>query len=150
MGQLIIVIVLIGLGYVIGSIAEKKHYRSIISREAQWLHIPTVSVKNMIEDGVDIIDARMVQGSVVISIDHFKRILASLRNIFGGRVTAYESLIDRARREAILRMKEKSPNADIVLNTRIETSTIGRSANSRKSIGSIEAMAYGTAISYRK
>ncbi|MDE0990666.1 MAG: heavy metal-binding domain-containing protein [Pseudomonadales bacterium] len=150
MGQLIIVIVLIGLGYVIGSIAEKKHYRSIISREAQLLHIPTVSVKNMIEDGVDIIDARMVQGSVVISIDHFKRILASLRNIFGGRVTAYESLIDRARREAILRMKEKSPNADIVLNTRIETSTIGRSANSRKSIGSIEAMAYGTAISYRK
>ena len=117
MGQLIIVIVLIGLGYVVGSIAEKKHYRSIISREAQWLHIPTVSVKNMIEDDVDIIDARMVQGSVVISIDHFKRILASLRNIFGGRVTAYESLIDRARREAILRMKEKSPNADIVLNT---------------------------------
>jgi uncharacterized protein YbjQ (UPF0145 family) len=150
MGQLIIVIVLIGLGYVVGSILEKKHYRSIISREAQLLHIPTVSVKNMIEDGVDIIDARMVQGSVVISIDHFKRILASLRNIFGGRVTAYESLIDRARREAILRMKEKSPNADIVLNTRIETSTIGRSANSRKSIGSIEAMAYGTAISYRK
>ena len=150
MGQLIIVIVLIGLGYVVGSIAEKKHYRSIISREAQWLHIPTVSVKNMIEDDVDIIDARMVQGSVVISIDHFKRILASLRNIFGGRVTAYESLIDRARREAILRMKEKSPNADIVLNTRIETSTIGRSTNSRKSIGSIEAMAYGTAISYRK
>ena len=150
MGQLIIVIVLIGLGYVVGSIAEKKHYRSIISREAQLLHIPTVSVKNMIEDDVDIIDARMVQGSVVISIDHFKRILASLRNIFGGRVTAYESLIDRARREAILRMKEKSPNADIVLNIRIETSTIGRSANSRKSIGSIEAMAYGTAISYRK
>jgi uncharacterized protein YbjQ (UPF0145 family) len=150
MGQLIIVIVLIGLGYVVGSIAEKKHYRSIISREAQLLHIPTVSVKNMIEDDVDIIDARMVQGSVVISIDHFKRILASLRNIFGGKVTAYESLIDRARREAILRMKEKSPNADIVLNTRIETSTIGRSANSRKSIGSIEAMAYGTAVSYRK
>ncbi len=150
MGQLIIVIVLIGLGYVIGSILEKKHYRSIISREAQLLHIPTVSVKHMIEDGVAIIDARMVQGSVVISIDHFKRILASLRNIFGGKVTAYESLIDRARREAILRMKEKSPNADIVLNTRIETSTIGRSANSRKSIGSIEAMAYGTAISYRK
>jgi len=150
MGQLIIVIVLIGLGYVVGSMAEKKHYRSIIYREAQLLHIPTVSVKNMIEGGVDIIDARMVQGSVVISIDHFKRILASLRNIFGGKVTAYESLVDRARREAILRMKEKSPNADIVLNTRIETSTIGRSANNRKSIGSIEAMAYGTAVSYRK
>ena len=76
--------------------------------------------------------------------------LASLRNIFGGKVAAYESLVDRARREAVLRMKEKAPNADIVLNTRIETSTIGRSANSRRSIGSIEAIAYGTAVSYRK
>jgi|TARA_Y100000294_G_C8482068_1_gene307185 uncharacterized protein YbjQ (UPF0145 family) len=150
MEQLIVVIVLIGLGYFIGSIAEKRHYRSIVSREAQLLHIPAVTVKNMIEQDVDIIDARMIQGSAVISIDHFKRLLASLRNIFGGKVAAYESLVDRARREAVLRMKEKAPNADIVLNTRIETSTIGRSANSRRSIGSIEAIAYGTAVSYRK
>jgi|TARA_Y100000310_G_scaffold145643_1_gene144965 uncharacterized protein YbjQ (UPF0145 family) len=150
MEQLIVVIVLIGLGYFIGSIAEKRHYRSIVSREAQLLHIPAVTVKNMIEQDVDIIDARMIQGSAVISIDHFKRLLASLRNIFGGKVAAYESLVDRARREAVLRMKEKAPNADIVLNMRIETSTIGRSANSRRSIGSIEAIAYGTAVSYRK
>ena len=148
MEQLIVVIVLIGLGYFIGSIAEKRHYRSIVSREAQLLHIPAVTVKNMIEQDVDIIDARMIQGSAVISIDHFKRLLASLRNIFGGKVAAYESLVDRARREAVLRMKEKAPNADIVLNMRIETSTIGRSANSRRSIGSIEAIAYGTAVSY--
>ncbi len=150
MEQLIVVIVLVGLGYFVGSIAEKRHYRSIVSREAQLLHIPAVTVKNMIEQDVDIIDARMIQGSAVISIDHFKRLLASLRNIFGGKVAAYESLVDRARREAVLRMKEKAPNADIVLNTRIETSTIGRSANSRGGIGSIEAIAYGTAVSYRK
>jgi uncharacterized protein YbjQ (UPF0145 family) len=150
MEQLIVVIVLVGLGYFVGSIAEKRHYRSIVSREAQLLHIPAVTVKNMIEQDADIIDARMIQGSAVISIDHFKRLLASLRNIFGGKVAAYESLVDRARREAVLRMKEKAPNADIVLNTRVETSTIGRSANSRGAIGSIEAIAYGTAVSYRK
>ncbi len=150
MEQLIIIIILIGLGYVVGSIAENRHYRSIISREAQLLHIPTVSVKNMIEEDADIKDVKMVQGSVVISIDYFKRLLAGLRNIFGGKVTAYESLVDRARREAILRMKEKALNADIILNTRLETSTIGRSANRSKSIGSIEAIAYGTAVFYRK
>ncbi len=150
MEQLIIIIILIGLGYVVGSIAENRHYRSIISREAQLLHIPTVSVKNMIEEDADIKDVKMVQGSVVISIDYFKRLLAGLRNIFGGRVTSYESLVDRARREAILRMKEKALNADIILNTRLETSTIGRSANRSKSIGSIEAIAYGTAVFYRK
>ena len=41
-------------------------------------------------------------------------------------------------------------DADIILNLRIETSAIGNSANRRKAIGSIEAIAYGTAITYKK
>jgi uncharacterized protein YbjQ (UPF0145 family) len=91
-----------------------------------------------------------VQGSAVISIDYFKRILAGLRNIVGGEVKSYETLVDRARREATLRMKEMAWDADIILNLRIETSAIGNSANNRKAIGSIEAIAYGTAITYKK
>ena len=54
--------------------------------------------------------------------------------------------MDRARREAILRMKEQAEKAHVILNVRIETSTIGKSANRRKTIGSIEAIAYGTAV----
>ncbi|MFT6733724.1 MAG: hypothetical protein ACJAS9_001914 [Polaribacter sp.] len=50
-------------------------------------------------------------------MDYFKRFLAGLRNIFGGRVVTYESLVDRARREAILRMKEKCPAAPSLINT---------------------------------
>ena len=85
---------------------------------------------------------------MVVSNDYFKRLLAILRNFFGGRVKAYESLIDRARREAILRMKEeaKSKGAHMIVNLRLETSTIGRSANKKNSVGSIEALAYGTAV----
>jgi len=66
----------------------------------------------------------------------------------GGNVRSYETLVDRGRREAILRMKEATPSPDIIINLRIETSTIGKSAN-RGSIGSIEVLAYGTAIRYR-
>ena len=91
-----------------------------------------------------------MQGSAVISIDYFKRILAGLRNIVGGEVKSYETLVDRARREATLRMKEMAWDADIILNLRIEISAIGNSANNRKAIGSIEAIAYGTAITYKK
>jgi uncharacterized protein YbjQ (UPF0145 family) len=91
-----------------------------------------------------------VQGSAVISIDYFKRMLAALRNIVGGEVKSYETLVDRARREATLRMKEMAWDADIILNLRIETSAIGNSANRRKAVGSIEAIAYGTAITYKK
>ena len=150
MDQLIILIMLISLGYVAGTIAEKRHYRSIISREKQHLKLPAVTARNMIEENAEIENAKLVYGSVVISIDYFKRILAGLRNFFGGQVKSYESLVDRARREATLRMKEKALNADIILNIRIETSTIGRNANRRKTIGSIEAIAYGTAVTYRK
>jgi uncharacterized protein YbjQ (UPF0145 family) len=84
----------------------------------------------------------------VISVDYFKRFLASLRNIFGGRISSYETLVDRARREAILRMKASCPGATQIINVRLETSSLSK--NTRKgSIGSIEVFAYGTAITYR-
>jgi uncharacterized protein YbjQ (UPF0145 family) len=150
MEQFLILIILICLGYIGGTIAEMRHYRSIITREKQFLKLPTVTINRIIEKDVEIKSVEMVQGSAVISVDYFKRILAALRNFFGGEVKSYESLVDRARREATLRMKEKALNADIILNTRIETATIGRNANRRNSIGSIEAIAYGTSITYRK
>ncbi len=150
MEQLIIFLILLAVAYGVGTVAEKRHYRSIEERERMFLKLPAVTGKNMLLEGVEIYNAEIVQGSAVISVDYFKRLLAGLRNIFGGQVKAYETLVDRARREATLRMKEQVPSADIILNTRIETSTIGRNANSRKSIGSIEAMVYGTAVTYRK
>jgi uncharacterized protein YbjQ (UPF0145 family) len=52
-----------------------------------------------------------VSGSVVVSVDYFKRFLAGLRTLVGGRVTSYETLLDRARREAILRCKETRAGA---------------------------------------
>ena len=150
MEQLIIFLILLALGYGVGTVAEKRHYRSIEEREKVFLKLPAVNAKNMLQQGAEVEKAEIVQGSAVISVDYFKRLLAGLRNIFGGQVKAYESLVDRARREAMLRMKEQAPAADIILNTRIETSTIGRNANSRKSVGSIEALVYGTAVTYRK
>ena len=65
------------------------------------------------------------------------------------RVYSYESLVDRARREALLRMKESIPGAKAIVNVRVETSTIGATANARGAVGSVEALAYGTALFYR-
>lgn len=148
--ELIIVIALIALGYIAGTIAESKHYQSIKNRERKFLHLPAVTIKNALDEKAEIENAHLVSGSVVISLDYFKRALAGLKNLFGGEITSYETLIDRARREAILRMKEMAKGADIILNVRIETSSIGQSANQRKTIGSIEAIAYGTAVTLRK
>jgi uncharacterized protein YbjQ (UPF0145 family) len=140
----------LGVGYTAGTIAEKRHYKSIEKRENKFLKLPVVTMKDAFDKNSPILRTRLVQGSAVISIDYFKRMLAALRNIVGGEVKSYETLVDRARREATLRMKKMAWDADIILNLRIETSAIGNSANRRKAIGSIEAIAYGTAITYKK
>ena len=82
----------------------------------------------------------------MISVDYFKAVLAGLRNFFGGRVTSYETLLDRARREAILRMKESASayKAQMIFNVKLETSSISKGP--RNAIGSVEVLAYGTAI----
>jgi uncharacterized protein YbjQ (UPF0145 family) len=145
--DLFLFLLLFGVGYTCGTIAEKRHYRSIIKREKELVKLMVVNAEGRFAEGA-VRDSFMVNGSTVVSNDYFKRILATLRNIFGGRVKAYETLIDRARREAILRMKEeaRAKGAHMVINLRLETSTIGRSANKKNKVGSIEALAYGTAV----
>jgi uncharacterized protein YbjQ (UPF0145 family) len=70
----------------------------------------------------------IVEGTVV-SIDAFKKLMASFVNIFGGRMKAYESLVDRARREAVLKVKQRAGNAgcNVIVNLRLETSSISKS-----------------------
>lgn len=145
MYDLIIFIVLLAMGYGFGRYAESRHYKSIIKREKQLNSIPAVASR-IPPSGRQNLNSQLVSGSVVISIDYFKRFLAGLRNIFGGRITSYESLLDRARREAVLRMKEeaKKLNAEFVFNIKLETSSIYKGRGN--SIGSVEVLAYGTAL----
>ncbi|MCK4377829.1 MAG: heavy metal-binding domain-containing protein [Deltaproteobacteria bacterium] len=145
MGDLTIFLLLLALGYAAGTWAEKRHYRSIMEREEQLIHLPTITSKKVALDESRVERAVLAVGSVVISVDYFKRMLAGLRNIFGGTIKSYETLLDRARREALLRMKEKAHGASMIINVRIETSTIGKRAFKGK-LGSVEAIAYGTAI----
>jgi uncharacterized protein YbjQ (UPF0145 family) len=147
MANLIVFLALLALGYGAGTWAERRHYRSITERELALIKLPAVTLKSVDIPEQRIRSARMVYGSAVISVDYFKRILAGLRNVFGGQVKSYESLLDRARREALLRMKEMAGDATVIVNVRIETSAIGKQSRRKKNIGCLEAMAYGTALS---
>lgn len=145
MADLIIFITLLTLGYVFGRIAEKKHFKSIIKREKQYRNLLTFSERFPVP-GLGAIDTELVGGNVVISIDYFKRIAAGLRSLIGGRVTAYETLLERARREAILRMKEQAHRrgATQVINVKLETASITKGR--KQQIGCVEVYAYGTAL----
>ncbi len=147
MSELIVLFGLIILGYCAGTVSERRHYHSIQKRENQWKAYPVMPHGKKVVPDRPVAHAEMVYGSAVISLDYFKRVMASLRYLIGGKVRSYETLLDRARREAILRMMENSGSADTILNVRIETSPIG---NMSQGVGAVEAMAYGTAITFTK
>jgi len=141
--DLYIFLALLILGYGFGTYAEKKHFTSIRKREEEMKTLPTIMLKRPLHPE-EIKEYKLVGGNVVLSIDYFKKFIASLINIFGGNISTYETILDRARREAILRMKEEAGNASEIINIRIETSSISK--NAQKSVGAIEVLAYGTAI----
>lgn len=138
------------LGYGVGSVVEKRHYKQIEEREMLIRGTPMTTTDEPPEAPAGIWRAHLVTGSAVISVDYFKRMLSGLQNLVGGRVSAYESLVDRARREALLRMAESAAGADEFQNVRIETSRIGSSTGKNKGTACVEALAYGTAVWRRK
>jgi len=141
--NLYIFLILLVLGYIFGTIAEKKHFASIRKREEELKELPTIMLKRPLSSE-EIKDCKLVNGSVVISIDFFKKFIATLVNFFGGNIGSYESILDRARREAVIRMKEDAGNASEIINIRIATSSV--SQNAKNGVGAIEVLAYGTAI----
>ena len=144
--KFLIFITLLGLGFFFGKKAEADHLKSIISREKQFADFPLNSYLKKYPN-TNVQQAKLAQGAVVISIDFFKKTVASIINLIGGNITTYESLIERARREAILRLQESCADADEIINVRIETSSITKGDST---IGSIEVLAYGTAIYLKK
>jgi len=134
------------IGFLCGAITERRHYASIRDREKQWLTKPVLTNRTPLDASKTIAKSEMAIGSVVVSVDYFKRFLAQLRMFFGGELSAYSSLIDRGKREAILRLRESCPNADAYLNVRLQTSSLSK--GEKKTLGSVEVIAYGTAVTY--
>jgi len=141
----VVFLVLLAVGYFAGRAAESAHYRSIRRRERQLAGILMFATKFP-----PVVQARqtttLVSGSVVISSDYFKLFVASLRKLFGGRFRVYETLLDRARREAVLRMKREALRlgGHAVFNVKFETFNVTMGA--RGGIAAVEVLAYGTAL----
>lgn len=144
--QIYVGLFFLALGLVAGTIVEKMHYRSIRRRELGFITLPTITSSHIPDEG-EVQRSQLALGSAVISVDRFKTFAAGLKKLFGGEIHAYSSLLDRARREALLRMKENFADADLFVNVRFETSTISSGGNSR--IGSVEVLAFSTAIWYQ-
>ncbi len=142
-------LLLVVFAFFIGKAIELRHFKSIHTREATSGYRPAITSRQW-DDSRAVERAELAQGSVVVSIDYFKRFMGGLYNLVGGRVRSFESVLDRGRREALLRMKESCPDADIFVNLRIERSMLASTTPRGQYLGGIEVLAYSTAVRYRR
>ena len=138
----IVFIGLFFLGWVFGRLNEGDHLKRLDVAEKELGHIIVSSERfyqPKISDGTQGI---LVMGSVVIAQDYFKMIIARILSLFGKNLTTYETLLDRARREAVLRMKLEAQflGYNQVYGLRLEVTSINLTGSM------VEAIAYGTAV----
>ncbi|MGB3199364.1 MAG: heavy metal-binding domain-containing protein [Nodosilinea sp.] len=120
---------LLGIGYLFGTRAEQQHLRLLQHREraVTGLVLSTAGARAAAPNARQ---SQLFVGSVVISSDFFKTFIAGMMSLLGGRITVYESLLERGRREALLRMEEAALawGAERVVNIRIQTAELGGSS----------------------
>ncbi len=143
--NLVILAVLLMLGLFAGGAAERYHLRRLAARESANRDILVTDVKSFPGEMDLSRGAALVTGEVVIATDYLKTFFAKFRKIIGGEVRSFETLLTRARREALVRLVEEARlmGHGAVCNVRLETSMIGRGAS--RSIVTVGVVASGTA-----
>lgn len=136
--QIVVALLLFAVGWYFGSANERKHLASLEEDEYLLGHV-IVSNERFYEPRTHE-DGLLVMGSVSIAQDRFKMVLAGFLSLFGKNLTVYESLLERGRREAVVRMKRIADEYGYnqIYGVRIETSAIDG--------GGVEVVAYGTAV----
>lgn len=147
---LITPVILFG-AWISGGILERRHLSGLRLLESGSRGILAVTIEDL-PPNWDVESSELVMGNVVISQDYFKRFAASVKGIFGGNIRVFEPLLERARREALVRMKgvAHARGYDTIINVRIETSKLASSRRDGKGTAGVEILAFGTAISLRK
>ncbi len=149
--QLLVPVFLLILAFFVGRHVEKSHFRRLERAEASLRHILRTNLKSfpaitLSTTNPDKPAATMVAGNVVIASDYLKTFLANLKNFFGGELKSYETLMERARREATLRMIRRAEEMgyNAICNIRMEFSSIGGMSKKGKS-AMVEIIVFGTA-----
>jgi uncharacterized protein YbjQ (UPF0145 family) len=127
----------------IGKLRERRHFTQIANREKELEYLLVMNTRNS-DPGFTPTQATLVTGEVVVGSDYLKTFLTSIRNLFGGEMKSFAMVMERTRREALIRMLDEAQQlrARAVVNVRFETSEVGGPR-----LPAAEILCYGTAIS---
>jgi uncharacterized protein YbjQ (UPF0145 family) len=151
MEALAVFAVLIAIGWFAGRANERNHFLELAAAEKSLRGIAVSNARGAADFGA-FQSGTLVVGSVVIAEDYFKRVAAALKSLVGGNIGSYETLLERGRREAVVRMKQEARRlgATAVVNVRLETASLSEDWSSRQPMFSAEFIAYGTALTVRR
>lgn len=113
----------------------------IHTEETAAVEIPTVTTGTI--PGREIVETLgIARGNTVRARNVGRDITQGIRNLAGGELKAYSTLLSDARDEALARMQDNAEEmgADAVVGVRMETSQITN--------GGSEVIAYGTAVTF--
>ncbi|MBR2386281.1 heavy metal-binding domain-containing protein [bacterium] len=151
MAEFIIWIAILLCCFSLGIVIEHFHIKDIRKREIKLYKSPYITFAKNINAHKKVKKAQLVASTVVLGADLLRVVFAKFINFFGGNISLYEKIADRARREAILRIREQANKmqADIVVNIKIETIRLN-SIDDRNSQPRLSVLVSGTAIQYEK
>jgi uncharacterized protein YbjQ (UPF0145 family) len=128
-------------GWLVAFWLERRHIQSMNRREIPLNNIAINNLKTCQSSEPQA--ATLLIGSVVVAHDYFRTLIIFFRKLVGGNIRHYERLVDRGRREALIRLKEEADlcGIDRVINVRFTATAI-----SGRFLHAIELVAYGTGI----
>lgn len=140
--ELALVLAIGALGWYVAYRIEQRHLSRLAAREAELKDI-SITQTPAVPPELGAADSALLVASVVLSRGVFRTIFITIRKILGGRIPGYVMLVDRARREALVRLKEEAGGrgAKRIINLRLETTRISSSG-----MPVVEVVAYGTAL----
>ncbi len=143
-------VILLVLALTVGGFVERAHFKRLERRESQLRDMLVTDLRTFPPNTASS-PCGLVTGEVVIASDYFKSFAAALRSMVGGELRSFETLMERARREALVRMLESARRlgAGGVINVRFATSNIG-SQRRKRNAAMVEMYAYGTAVRFKE
>lgn len=138
-------LLILAVAFFAGNVSASRHEKSLLERQETVAHIHTTDL-NRFSQPDPTIQANLFTAEVTLGIDHFRGFLGRLKNIFGGQIRSYQKTLDRARREALMRVIEQAHFAgyNAVANLRLEFVDISGKANRVKRASMVTIIAYGT------
>lgn len=138
---------LLFLGFTVGGMLERRHFRRIEEREARLANMVKTQSRIFLSPTSGSRVPQMICAEMVVASDYFKNFLAKFRKFFGGEMRSYHSLMVRARRETLLQLAEQAQaqGFNAICNVRLEPADIGGNMGPR---GVAMVCIIGTATAY--